>query len=167
MQEYKIFFLFKDYICDCKSGKRIAGACVHVATVIYYLAYLKGKSYRSPGMHLNSVFINTSINQPGNRPEYIKAKRHSKSSPESEESLSSSDEESDDYPESVGSNNSGKEPSGELSTDSEQNLDEELDSIESFSSTFEDDYEDNNVNYQENHVARGKYFTDRSNYRRN
>ncbi len=67
--------------------------------------------------------------------------------------MSSSDEESYDYPESVGSNNSEKESSRELSTEYEKNLDEDLDSIESLSSTFEDDYEDNNINYQEKHVT--------------
>ena len=49
------------YICSCMNGRRIAGVCSHVATVIHFLS--RGKNIEKkkrlyPGEHLNKLFKN-------------------------------------------------------------------------------------------------------------
>ena len=47
----------KGWICTCMNGKRLAGCCSHVATVIYYLSYARFKSKNKyPGNYLNGIF---------------------------------------------------------------------------------------------------------------
>ena len=49
--------LMKGWICTCMNGKRLAGCCSHVATVIYFLSYARFKSNNKyPGEFLNAIF---------------------------------------------------------------------------------------------------------------
>jgi hypothetical protein len=49
----------KGYICSCLNGRRLAGTCSHVATVIYYLAWAKRHIDRIkfPGEYLKEIFV--------------------------------------------------------------------------------------------------------------
>ena len=69
----------KRYICSCMSGRIVAGCCVHVATLIYFLGYAKEKidcnSLKLPGEHLTSILVKINSSEPSNSPRYVKAKR--------------------------------------------------------------------------------------------
>ncbi len=72
----------------------MAGCCVHVAAVIYYLSFAKYASIKSPGEHLNWIFVNIGEKEPSNSPSYVKNSRqiniHSiKDQPASEKSFES------------------------------------------------------------------------------
>jgi hypothetical protein len=90
------------------SGRKMAGCCVHVAAVIYYLSFAKYASIKSPGEHLNSIFVNIGEKEPSNSPSYVKNSRqidiHSiKDQPASEKSFGSDRElnqETESVPES-------------------------------------------------------------------
>ena len=63
------------WICSCPNGRKIAGACAHVATVIYYLSYGKYKQIKSPAEYLNLVLVDTKKCDQANIPNIIRAKR--------------------------------------------------------------------------------------------
>ena len=66
------------YVCSCDIGKRIAGTCVHVSTVLYYLGRLKDNPNGlifNRADYLNKIFINTKANQKPNEPAYVKNTR--------------------------------------------------------------------------------------------
>jgi hypothetical protein len=75
------------------SGRRQAGCCIHIATLIYYLSYAKHRPSKLilPAEHLNTVFIDMSINQAPNKPIRVRHKRYVK-----EESSDNSNSDSDD-----------------------------------------------------------------------
>ena len=66
------------WVCSCQSGRRIAGCCAHVATVLYYLCYAKYTETIPPASQLNSIFVNISENQAANRPVIVRNKRRGK-----------------------------------------------------------------------------------------
>lgn len=54
----------------------MAGCCVHVASLIYYLSYAKHIiDFKLPAEHLNSVFVNTTLSEVPNQPRYVRNKR--------------------------------------------------------------------------------------------
>ena len=63
------------------SGHQVAGCCVHVATLIFYLSYAKDKIkedqryIKLPASHLNSTLVNTKNLDISNEPRYVKHKR--------------------------------------------------------------------------------------------
>ena len=91
-------YIFKlGYICSCLSGHQIAGCCVHVATVIYYLSYAKGiiekdpQNQKYPSKHLKSILINIQKSEKPNEPDYIRQKRRKSIFVQKESSSQSSD----------------------------------------------------------------------------
>lgn len=54
---------------------KVAGCCVHVATLIYYLAYAKYYAIRIPADYLNAVFVNTDLKEEPNKPRIVRRKR--------------------------------------------------------------------------------------------
>ena len=71
-----ILFLFLDYYCSCKSGKKQAGCCMHVAAYIHYLSFARfNPNIKLPGEHLNSVLIDMEKNQSPKKPIYVKNNR--------------------------------------------------------------------------------------------
>ena len=53
------------------SGQKIVGCCVHVATVIFYLAYARPSNNLSiPGEYLNNIFVKMEEFEPSNQPRY-------------------------------------------------------------------------------------------------
>jgi hypothetical protein len=131
-------------------------ACVHVATAIYFLAYAKYRDFKSPGEHLNLIFIDTDSMQHANRPSYVKNSRGTRSISESESSLSSSSEEDshssdsddDSYNSSHSPQNSESEAetiSGSLSRDDSRDpsFNDEVPSLTAINS---DQYPKNSIN---------------------
>ncbi|RMZ97209.1 disulfide-isomerase a6 [Brachionus plicatilis] len=59
---YKVFIKYvpllnewrsiKSYICNCMSGRKVVGCCVHVATVLCFLAFDRFRNIRIKGKHL-------------------------------------------------------------------------------------------------------------------
>ncbi len=90
---------FSGYVCSCKNGQRIAGACVHIASLIYYMGNLRNRVFKSPGIHLNSALIDIRTRQLPNRPNHVRNTRRNTMPPTSESELSdeSSEEETDSY----------------------------------------------------------------------
>jgi hypothetical protein len=64
------------YICSCLSGRKTAGCCVHVTTLILYLSNSKYRNIKGPGEHLNSVFIDFAKKEPPNISRYVKNVRN-------------------------------------------------------------------------------------------
>jgi hypothetical protein len=58
------------------SGNKQIGCCVHVATLIYYLAIIKYSQTKLPAEHLNLIFLKTG--ESPNSPKYLRNKRISK-----------------------------------------------------------------------------------------
>lgn len=83
----------KGYICNCNAGRRVVGSCVHVATIISYLSYIRYSFLRIPAVNNQKIFFDKNSNEPPNRPRYVKNKRDIKN--EFCHNLSSSSEESD------------------------------------------------------------------------
>ena len=56
-----LFEIFEGYICSCLSGRQIAGCCVHVASIIYYLGIIQDKLetdehyFKNPAHHLKKI----------------------------------------------------------------------------------------------------------------
>ena len=70
--------MYLGYVCSCDIGKRIAGTCVHVSTVLLYLGKLKDNPNDhifNRAAYLNKIFINTKANQKPNEPVYVKNTR--------------------------------------------------------------------------------------------
>ena len=65
----------KNWICSCPSGRKIAGVCVHIATILYYLCYGKYVDLKSPAEYLNLALIDTNKNYPANKPDFVRNKR--------------------------------------------------------------------------------------------
>ncbi len=72
-------------------GRKRAGCCSHVATVIYYFSYAKYRDIKLPGEHLNSVFIDIKNNEAPNEPRYVRAKRRRVIESESDSSSTEAD----------------------------------------------------------------------------
>ncbi|CAF1031356.1 unnamed protein product [Brachionus calyciflorus] len=66
------------YICNCMSGRKILGTCVHVAAVISYLGFAQFNELKIKGKHLKKVFIDMEKSQKPNEPKYIRQKRNKK-----------------------------------------------------------------------------------------
>ncbi|CAF1153506.1 unnamed protein product [Brachionus calyciflorus] len=64
--------------CTCKSGRKVAGCCSHVAPVIYFLSYAKYHSMDFPAEYLYSVFVRIEECDSPNKPKYMKNKREKK-----------------------------------------------------------------------------------------
>lgn len=104
-KNYKTFVLYEPnsvgtkgiraYICNCKSGRRVAGCCIHVATVTYFLGCIKKKERRFPAEHLNSVFINMVNNDIPNDPRLVKVKRRERQPSTTTEESSNEEEDID------------------------------------------------------------------------
>ena len=58
----------RGYLCSCLNGRRLAGTCSHVATVIYYLSWAKRHSdnIKFPGEYLKEIFLQN--NKKPNKP---------------------------------------------------------------------------------------------------
>ena len=57
------------------SGRKIAGCCVHIACLIYFLSNARYQTIEPPAEHLNSIFVNMSNKSQSNNPQYIKNRR--------------------------------------------------------------------------------------------
>ncbi|CAF1032073.1 unnamed protein product, partial [Brachionus calyciflorus] len=68
----------KGYICTCKSGQKIFGCCVHVATLIFFLRYGRKNIIESPARFLQKLFINFKKMNSPNKPRYLKNSRKNK-----------------------------------------------------------------------------------------
>lgn len=90
----KMHFLLKGYICSCKTGNRMAGCCVHVACVIYYLCYAKYTQLRLPAQNQRLIFIDMDKNEKPNKPRYVIRNRKKKAIFRHPEKSSSSDSDS-------------------------------------------------------------------------
>jgi hypothetical protein len=79
----------KGYVCTCRSGLKVIGSCVHIATLIFLLS---NKKYviKKPGEYLNSIFVDTNEMESPNKPRNVRSKRHNASSSSSSDSISSS-----------------------------------------------------------------------------
>ncbi len=71
---YKCYL--KGYICSCLSGRKTAGCCVHVTTLILYLSCSKYREIKGPGEHLNSIFIDFNKKEQPNISRYVKNVRN-------------------------------------------------------------------------------------------
>ena len=104
---FKIWLNFiLGYICNCLSGLQVAGCCVHIASVIYYMSYIMRNElkspnfFKSPSKHLNSILVNPKIREKSNQPRYASHKRtndpiiseNESSSGETSDSISSDEE---------------------------------------------------------------------------
>jgi hypothetical protein len=84
-----IFFI-KGYVCSCKSGLKIAGTCVHVASLLYYLSYARHQ-FLSNGninlkfLYLNKILVDMDNLEPSNNPKLVRSKRTRKLSSSSED----------------------------------------------------------------------------------
>ena len=65
----------KAYVCTCRVGKRTTGCCIHVATVVYYLAFGKYQEDVLPGEYLNSVLVDLSKLDSPKKPKYVRPTR--------------------------------------------------------------------------------------------
>jgi hypothetical protein len=74
------------------SGQKVAGCCVHVATVIYYLSYARYNTNKIPAEYLNKIFVDISKKEPANIPRYVRNKRQTCMISSSESSSSSESE---------------------------------------------------------------------------
>ncbi|RNA04328.1 disulfide-isomerase a6 [Brachionus plicatilis] len=95
-------FLFRAFICNYLSGQKTAGCCSYVASVIYFLSYLKFRlsGINLRGEYLNKIVIDLDNNQILNRPINIRGKRNRKES-SSDSELTSSESEQSDFDNSV------------------------------------------------------------------
>ena len=65
-----------DYYCTCKSGKKQAGCCMHVADYIHYLSFSRyNNSIKLPAEYLNSVLVDMEKQQSPRKPTYVRNKR--------------------------------------------------------------------------------------------
>lgn len=106
------------------SGRKVAGCCVHVASVIFYLSYSRHYNLKLPALNKHLVLIDTSKKQKPNNPTLVRVKRtkNNEITNNSNESESSSSEESDkEYTDSESdvseSNSSEKDTDQESRTD--------------------------------------------------
>ncbi|CAF0981641.1 unnamed protein product [Brachionus calyciflorus] len=60
------------YICTCLSGKKVAGCCSHVATLIYYFAYAKYHANKYPAEFLNKILIDMERKDSPNKPVVVR-----------------------------------------------------------------------------------------------
>ena len=65
-------------MCNCKSGRKQVGCCIHVASFIYYLSFARYSDIKIPGEYLSSVLIDTANKQSANKPLYARKKRRRK-----------------------------------------------------------------------------------------
>ena len=100
------------------SGLKIAGCCVHVASVIYLFSIAKYKEIKLPGEYLNSIFVDMNKMEPANKPRYVRARRGAHETSSSDES-SVSDELSDfnDFSDTSESYNKNKLCDSNVSSD--------------------------------------------------
>ena len=84
------------------SGLKVAGCCVHVATLIYYLSYgMHVDEIKLPGKHLNSIFVDFGEKDQSNKPRYVRGtriRRESTSGSDDTDAINESDLESDQDP---------------------------------------------------------------------
>jgi hypothetical protein len=72
---YKYFI---DYYCSCKTGKKQAGCCMHVAAYIHDLSFARyNNSVKLPAEYLNSELVNMEKQQSPKKNTYFRNKRHS------------------------------------------------------------------------------------------
>jgi hypothetical protein len=73
-----IYFSVLDYYCTCKSGKKQAGCCMHVAACIHYLSFARySQIMKMPGEYLNSVLVDMDNKQSPKKPNFVKNTRTS------------------------------------------------------------------------------------------
>ena len=118
--------------------QNVAGCCVHVATVIYYLSYARNHNYKIPAEYLNNIFVNTSKKEPANNPQYVRNKRQNNV-------ISSSESESEDETYSLNSDLTLSDSQTEASTINDDS-DEVLSETDEENQLFE---EQNSINIQE------------------
>ena len=73
------------------SDLKIAGCCVHVATVIYLFSYAKYNELKYPGEYLNSIFVDMNKMEPANKQKHVRATRGPKEISNSSDLSNSSD----------------------------------------------------------------------------
>ena len=70
---YFLNIIIEDYFCTCKSGKKQAGCCMHIAAYIHYLSFARyGQNIKLPGEYLNSVLVDMDKNQSPKKPTIVK-----------------------------------------------------------------------------------------------
>ncbi|CAF0962569.1 unnamed protein product [Brachionus calyciflorus] len=65
----------RSYICNCMSGRKVVGCCVHVASIIFFLSFAKYTEIKHPAEHLKKIFVNTNKKDLPNSPEIVRNKR--------------------------------------------------------------------------------------------
>ncbi|CAF1147816.1 unnamed protein product, partial [Brachionus calyciflorus] len=63
------------YVCNCNSGRRVVGCCVHVATAIIYLSYIRYSSFKIPAENFSKIFHDKNSNRSPNRRQYVRNNR--------------------------------------------------------------------------------------------
>ena len=80
----------------------MAGCCVHIATVVFYLSYAQHRiandprNIKLPAKHLDSIVVNTKTLEKPNAPRYVRNKRRNNLFIEKETEFASSTSESSD-----------------------------------------------------------------------
>jgi len=73
------------------SGRKIAGCCVHIACLIYYLSNARYKKIEPRAEHLNTIFVDMKNKSEANNPKYIRNRRKQNKEIESDFISSDSD----------------------------------------------------------------------------
>ncbi|RNA41072.1 hypothetical protein BpHYR1_035073 [Brachionus plicatilis] len=68
----------KSYFCNCMSGRKVVGCCVHVTTALCFLAFDRFRKIKIKGNHLKKIFIDTESNGKTNEPNYVRVERKKK-----------------------------------------------------------------------------------------
>ena len=118
-------------MCNCLSGRKRVGCCVHVAAIIWYLSWGRFHNFRLPGQYLNEIFVNFNEKEATNCPKYVRNDRslelNSDSSDDSDNSIDSfSSDNSDSTNDSDSSMNSSVKSE---SNDSLVSLDSTVDTL--------------------------------------
>ena len=114
-------------------GLKMVGCCVHVATLINYLAKYKYNPFKLPGKYLDSVLAR--MDRPSNNPEIIRNTRRRR------EQSSSSEEDSVDSSEDF--DNSSNSSESDFTSSSGESNDEDTECINDIYMSFKDWYSSN------------------------
>lgn len=114
------------------SGRKVAGCCVHVASVIFYFSYARNQNLKLPALNKSLVLINTAKRQKPNNPTLVRVKRSKNNyniNNSIETEVSSSDESESEFSDSSSvaseSNISGSETEHESNSETEESITDE------------------------------------------
>ena len=101
------------------SGRKVAGCCVHVASVIFYLSYARFNNINLPALNKHLVLIDTTKREKPNNPRLVKAKRlvNRNNDQNLDESESSSSDDSENEISNTGSDNHSESSVSETETE--------------------------------------------------